>query len=110
MSGSWVLPEELRQLAESDESLVNEVLAVFQSDTSDRVRKLRAAVEQNDRIQVRNQAHAVKGSAGQVGALVVSSLCRQLELEALTADQAVLRDVASRLQTEFVSVCRDMNA
>ena len=42
---SWVLPEELRQLAESDEDLVKEVLAVFRSDTAERIARLRAALD-----------------------------------------------------------------
>ena len=110
MSGSWALPEELRQLAEADEGLVKEVLSVFQSDTADRVQKLRGAVEQDDRTLVKNQAHAMKGSAGQVGASVVADLCRQIELQALTADGAVLRELTARLETAFAEVCRQMDA
>jgi HPt (histidine-containing phosphotransfer) domain-containing protein len=106
----WALPEELRQLAESDEDLVNEVLSVFQSDTADRVGKLRAAVAQDDRQQVRHQAHAVKGSAGQVGALGVSELCRQLELVALTAEKPVLDDLVARIEASFADVRRAMSA
>jgi HPt (histidine-containing phosphotransfer) domain-containing protein len=106
----WALPEELRQLAESDEDLVNEVLSVFQSDTSDRIGKLRAALVQDDRQQVRHQAHAVKGSAGQVGAPGVSELCRQLELLALTAEPPVLHDLVARLEVSFADVCRAMSA
>lgn len=110
MSASWVLPDELRQLAESDEDLVKEVLSVFQSDTADRVRKLRAGVEQNDRTVVRSQAHAIKGSAGQVGALDVASLCRQIEMDAPTADLATLRKLTGQLETAFAVVCREMSA
>ena len=109
-SEPWVLPEELRQLAESDEDLVNEVLSVFQSDTADRIRKLRAALAQDDRQQVRHQAHAIKGSAGQVGATDVSELCRQLELYALTAETPVLHDLMERLEASFADVCRAMSA
>jgi HPt (histidine-containing phosphotransfer) domain-containing protein len=106
----WALPEELRQLAESDEDLVNEVLSVFQSDTADRIRKLRAALDQGDRQQVRHQAHAIKGSAGQVGAAGVSELCRQLELYALTGETPVLLDLTARLEVSFADVCRAMSA
>jgi HPt (histidine-containing phosphotransfer) domain-containing protein len=106
----WALPEELRQLAEADEDLVNEVLAVFQSDTADRIRKLRAALESGDRQQVRHQAHAVKGSAGQVGAANVSELCRLIEAQALTADVPVLQELTARLEVAFADVCRAMSA
>ena len=109
-SEPWVLPEELRLLAESDEDLVNEVLSVFQSDTADRLRKLRAALEAGDRQVVKNQAHAVKGSAGQVGAAGVSDLCRQIESQALTADASMLHDLTAQLEAAFADVCREMTA
>jgi HPt (histidine-containing phosphotransfer) domain-containing protein len=109
-SEPWTLPEELRLLAESDEDLVNEVLSVFQSDTADRLRKLRAALEAGDRQAVKNQAHAVKGSAGQVGAACVSDLCRRIESQALTADASVLHDLTGQLETAFADVCREMTA
>ena len=104
----WVLPEELRQLAESDEDLVTEVLTVFQSDTADRIQRLRAALAQDDRRQVRSQAHAIKGSAGQVGAGGVHELCRQLEVMAFSADKPVLHDLVGRLDASFAGVCRAM--
>ena len=107
----WVLPEELRQIADwGDESLVKEVLDVFRSDTAERLVKLQTALAQDDRAQVKSQAHAIKGSASQVGAKLVTSLCQQLELQATTADAAVLADFTSRLQTEFEVVCQAMLA
>jgi len=110
MSAPWVLPEELRQLAESDEDLVKEVLAVFRSDTAERIAKLRAALDRGDRVTVKNQAHAVKGSAGQVGAAEVSELCRDIELQSIASDEPVLRGLVTRLEAAFASVVRDMSA
>jgi len=109
MAVSWVLPEELRQLADSDEGLVEEVLAVFRSDTSDRIAKLGAALDRGDRIVVKNQAHAIKGSAGQVGASGVFALCREIEIQA-ASDGAALKDLVTQLEAAFAAVCRDMSA
>src|SRR5689334_2264582 len=109
--GSWVLPEELRQLAEcGDESLVKEVLNVFRTDTAERLAKLRNALERGDLAQVKGQAHSMKGSASQVGARSVAMLCQQIEAEALTADPATLRDVVDRVEAEFAAVIRVMPA
>src|SRR5512133_1964444 len=108
--GPWVLPDELRQLAESDEGLVKEVLDVFQTDTSDRLAKLRAALDRNDLAQARNQAHAIKGSSGQVGATEVAALCRELETLALTSDPGSLWELLGRIEAEFAYVCRAMSA
>ena len=110
MSGSWALPEELRQLAESDDALVKEVLSVFRSDTADRIARLRAAADRGDHSAVRSEAHAIKGSAGQVGAGGVSVLCRQIELEVGAPESASLKDLVAKLEADFAKVCREMNA
>jgi HPt (histidine-containing phosphotransfer) domain-containing protein len=110
MAAPWVLPDELRQLAESDEGLVKEVLAVFLSDTADRIARLRAALERGDRVGVKHEAHAIKGSAGQVGAAEVSALCRDIEYQAVASDEASLRALVARLEPAFASVSRDMSA
>jgi histidine phosphotransfer protein HptB len=108
---AWVLPDELRQLAEHGESgLVQEVLAVFQSDTAERLRKVLIAIANNDRSEVRHQSHAIRGSAGQVGAHAVAALCHSLESLAPTAGPAELQDLARRAETAFAEVVRDMNA
>ena len=107
---SWVLPEELRQLAASDEALVKEVLAVFRSDTAERIARLRASLDRGDTAGVKNEAHALKGSAGQVGAGGVSAICRQIELHIAGPETAVVRDLVAQLEAAFTAVCRDMNA
>ncbi len=107
---SWVLPEELRQLAETDEGLVKEVLAVFRTDTAERIARLRAALDRGDTAVVKSEAHALKGSSGQVGAGGVSTICRQIELQIAGPETAVVRDLVAQLQAAFEAVCRDMNA
>ena len=108
---SWVLPDELRQLAESgDGDLVKEVLAIFRSDTSKRLAALRAALSGNNRDQVKGQGHAMKGSAGQVGAGPMAALCQRIESQALTAAAADLENLVSELEREFADVSRAMDA
>jgi len=107
---SWVLPEELRQLAESDEGLVKEVLAVFRTDTAERIARLRASLDRGDTAGVKSEAHALKGSSGQVGAGGLSSICRQIELHIAGPETAAVRGLVAQLESAFESVCRDMNA
>src|SRR5947207_1115764 len=108
---AWMLPDELRQLAEHGErGLVQEVLTVFQSDTATRLSKVQSALANDDRTEVRNQAHAVKGSAGQVGAPAVAAICQSLESLALTADLSELRNLSRQLELAFADVVRAMNA
>jgi HPt (histidine-containing phosphotransfer) domain-containing protein len=110
MPAPWVLPEELRQLAEADESLVQEVLAVFRSDTADRISRLRVALHGGDYRAVKHEAHALKGSAGQVGANEVFTLSREMEQQAGAANPAGLPELLVRLQAAFDQVSREMSA
>src|SRR4051812_39191703 len=108
-SDLWSLPEELRALADGgDDDLVKEVLSVFQSDTEDRVKTMRAACGTGDREELRKQAHALKGSSAQVGALAMAKLCQTLETTARTADAAELERLVGEIDREFGEVRAQM--
>jgi HPt (histidine-containing phosphotransfer) domain-containing protein len=82
-SGAWILPAALRQLEECGEAvLVEELIDIFQTDTAERLELLRHAAATADLGVVRTEAHTIKGSALQVGALRVADACLQLEMEA----------------------------
>ena len=86
----WVLPAALRQLAESGEGeLVDELIAIFQTDTAERLQLLACAIEAADYPTVRLEAHTIKGSALQVGANRMAELCRQVEMEARKPGQGI---------------------
>jgi HPt (histidine-containing phosphotransfer) domain-containing protein len=81
-----VVPAALRQLAEcGDGELVEELIAVFQTDTAQRLELMRRAVDAADYSTVRLEAHTIKGSALQVGANRLADHCRQVEMEARKA-------------------------
>jgi len=81
--GVWVLPAALRQLEECGEAvLVEELIAIFQTDTASRLELLAHAIETDDYSTARSEAHTIKGSALQVGAVQVADVCRTMELEA----------------------------
>lgn len=107
----WKLPEELRMLADlGDAETVREVISVFQSDTEARLGRLRAAVTEHDAARVRGEAHAIKGSAGQVGAARVSNLSKEMESAALRQDLAEAERLLPQLEAEFATVRRDMQS
>jgi two-component system, sensor histidine kinase and response regulator len=102
---SWILPEELRQLAESGEAgLVEEVLDVFVKDTEERIAAMQAALTAMDREKLRKQGHALKGSSAQVGAMGLAELCRTLEATALTVTPAEIAGVVAEIAREFGKV------
>jgi HPt (histidine-containing phosphotransfer) domain-containing protein len=98
----WVLPEGLRQLVTlGDEETVAEIIEVFRSDTAARLELLRGAVELQQREEIRAQAHAIKGSAIQVGADGMAVVCRQIEALAHAGTEAEIAGLTKRLDIEF---------
>src|ERR1700689_1774039 len=83
LTAVWAVPEALRQLVEyGDTELVDELIAIFQTDTASRLEVLARAVAAGDWATVRAEAHTIKGSSVQVGANRVAEACRQMETEA----------------------------
>jgi HPt (histidine-containing phosphotransfer) domain-containing protein len=82
-SDAWVLPAALVQLEDCGETeLVEELIAIFQTDTASRLEVMARAVQAADYPVVRQEAHTIKGSSLQVGAVHVAAICLQLEMEA----------------------------
>src|ERR1019366_1156416 len=76
----WHLPETLREMEEAgDDSIVLELIAFFQDDTASRIERLHAAVARLDAPTVKAEAHAMRGSARQMGAEALADLCQTIE-------------------------------
>ncbi|HUI58043.1 MAG TPA: Hpt domain-containing protein [Bryobacteraceae bacterium] len=107
----WVLPDALRQLVQSgDTEILGELIAIFRSDTASRMEALHRALADGDLAVVRAQAHAIKGSAIQVGANGMGQLCKEIELEGTKKSRAELAGMLSRLQECFEQVSVAMAA
>jgi HPt (histidine-containing phosphotransfer) domain-containing protein len=104
----WILPDVLQELAFSGErAVVAELLLLFQSDTESRLAELRTAAASGDRRRVRAQAHSLKGSAAQVGAVALTDSCRELELAAET--RADLLPLLEEIEERFAMVSRSIS-
>ncbi|HUB79701.1 MAG TPA: Hpt domain-containing protein [Bryobacteraceae bacterium] len=102
---AWILPAALRQLQECGETaLVEELIAIFQTDTAARLETLARAVAASDYAVARQEAHTIKGSALQVGAVRFADFCRQMELEARKPDPADLAPLLSAAVRSFDEV------
>jgi HPt (histidine-containing phosphotransfer) domain-containing protein len=75
----WSLPTELRDIVETDSSVLPELVSIFLTDSSTRLKTLSSACFDLDFKIVRAQAHSLKGSALQMGAAGLGSLCAALE-------------------------------
>jgi len=102
---AWKLPEELRVLAEmGDADVVREVIGVFQTDTEARIRRIADGLAEVNAARVRGEAHAIKGSAGQVGAMLISNLARDMEAAASRQDLAEASRLLPALEAAFAKV------
>lgn len=64
---------------EGQPDVVTEFIDVFLQDLPIRTARLRRAVGLQSPTELKSAAHALKGSAASVGAVVVSGLCAQIE-------------------------------
>jgi two-component system sensor histidine kinase/response regulator len=103
----WELPTTLRQLAEcGDAELVEELIAMFQTDTSARLEVLRHAVAAQDYTVVSAEAHTIKGSAMQVGANRLADCCRQMEQAVRQTPPEDPAGAFHKILQSFDEVCR----
>lgn len=72
--------ESYRLLQEEGEpDLITELIDAFLADLEERLRVIRQAMAREDPLALRSAAHALKGSAGTVGATGLARRCGELE-------------------------------
>jgi HPt (histidine-containing phosphotransfer) domain-containing protein len=76
-------PAVLESLAELDQDgesgIVAELAGMFLEDAESRLETLRKAVSEDDANSVRDAAHALKGSSGNLGAWQIQEVCSELQ-------------------------------
>jgi HPt (histidine-containing phosphotransfer) domain-containing protein len=105
----WTLPEMLLDLAmDGSSGLIAELIEAFRTDTQLRLKQVSRALEDGDQTSIRAAVHSIKGSAQQMGANAMSSMC--LDIERTVGDLSAVQ-VSRRikdLETEFEEVCHSM--
>lgn len=94
--------EQLHQISEGDIEFEIEVLQVYVEDVLQRIEIIREAIASNDHTQIMKEAHHIKGSSSNVGALQMRDLAVQLEDLNLDQDLAkalnILEDMLVKMQ------------
>lgn len=72
----------------NNENLLKKLIGIFVAGGSDKLAQLRSAVKQQDCENVRQASHALKGQAGDIGAIDLHGKLHELEVEAKEAHQA----------------------
>ena len=87
-----------------------QLVRAFITDSHQRLAAIATAVDNADADALRHAAHSVKGSAGNMGALALQSLCQQLEQCGASGELAGCSDLYRDLHDEFACVEREMVA
>jgi len=94
--------EQLSQISEGDIEFEIEVLQVYVEDVSQRIEKIRDAIIGNDWTKIMGEAHHLKGSSANVGALQIQTLAGQLEKLDASQDQQkaleIIDDMLRKIQ------------
>jgi HPt (histidine-containing phosphotransfer) domain-containing protein len=97
--------DRLRQLSvDGGPDVLAEVLRIFREDVPARLSRLEAACAAGDLAALERAAHSIKGSAGNIGARHLQSLCRDAEAAARAADLAATRAAVDQVDAEVARV------
>jgi HPt (histidine-containing phosphotransfer) domain-containing protein len=86
-------------LALGGKSFVEDVVAIFLTETPQRLVALRVALAKGDLRMVRQVAHALAGGGGQIGVAGFSSVAREAEELAIRGDLDAIGNAVARLDS-----------
>ena len=96
--------DELRMLSDDDMDLLGELIDIFLDDTPARMLDLAAAVQAGDPEASMQNAHALKSSCAQLGAMQLSEFCKQVEAMGRAGDVSAAGPVVAAAQAELERV------
>jgi len=97
-------PQALGDIAGASPDVANELVDLFVQDSRGRVNSLAEALAVRDRVGLRTTAHALKGSAGAVGARRLSAICHVLEHQAATVDDETAVGLVGDITRELAAL------
>ena len=101
-------PEQLREMASDDTELMQELVELYAGHAEIEWPMLIGAVREEDWEQVRQLAHALKGSSMTIGAEIAARALQHIEESARGRASDGLRQAVEQAQGAYVSACRQM--
>ena len=86
------------------------MVELFVTQSVEQLARLRAAVKARDASAVRNLAHALRGSSGNLGAPTMAELCLQLEQAASDPERPCAAELVYDIEAEFARVRTALSA
>lgn len=96
--------EQLNQISEGDIEFEIEVLQVYMEDVLQRIEKSREAIANSDSLQIIKEAHHIKGSSSNVGALQMRDLALQIEGLNLNQDLEKVSEILDSMRVKIQAV------
>lgn len=93
---------------EGQPDVVTEFIDVFLEDLPMRANRLRQAVGSKSPAELKSAAHALKGSAGSVGAVIVAGLCAQIEAIGRSGSAEGTEDIFFQLEPEIARAASEL--
>ena len=100
--------EQLHQISEGDIEFEIEVLQVYVEDVSQRLGIIRESCLSGDRTPLMAEAHHVKGSSSNVGALPIRDLAAQIEKLGKSDDLSQVSEEISNLIDQILALIRQI--
>jgi HPt (histidine-containing phosphotransfer) domain-containing protein len=94
-------PARLDKMLHGDRALIREILDMFLEDTESNLEKLRNALEAGDQDTGTRTAHALKGSAANIGAALFSGICYEMEQKSRSGGLAAAQAILPKARAEF---------
>ncbi len=87
---------------EGEPSFIRHIVSNYLADTEPLMALLTDIFESGDLEKLQRIAHTLKSSSGNVGAMIVSELCKDLESNCKNRDLANIKEIINRIKKEFV--------
>jgi CheY-like chemotaxis protein len=92
---------ELKDLTADDPALLDELIDLFLTDAPKLIDQMRRSSEDQDGSALRREAHTLKGSSGQMGALRIQDICATIETLAETGSLVGVEPLLTELSLAF---------
>ena len=87
---------------------VKTIVNVFANDTVDAITKIETMCEDKEWGQIKNEAHAIKGSAGNMKLTPLYTLGKSLEDAALAGDEQLVSTLLEQLKTSVAQLQQEL--
>jgi len=98
----------LRESLGDDQELIDEIYQLFVTTAPEIMESLLKAVKDEDLETVKNRAHSLKGSAGNIGALAMQESMRQVENACRAQDSDRLAMTVNEAKTCYSDIMQEL--